>query len=193
MFVRSNFSMMLFYYFVIFAAGSMCFIPSGWANTPPADSSKYLDAVREFADNVLKYGRDTYGPKHTPLFVDGLNVNSREPVKWISPKGDWQTAAEIEEWILSNFASQQTLLRTLDGLSAITGADRRRLLRACRLQQMGGVEWYRCALSADEIMVRHLAVSCQRKPERLLGLVGLQRQELRKQRRQAASGGGGDD
>jgi len=28
----------------------------------------------EFADNVLKYGRDTYGPKHTPLFVDGLNM-----------------------------------------------------------------------------------------------------------------------
>lgn len=38
------------------------------------NSSKYLDAVREFADNVLKYGRDTYGPKHTPLFVDGLNI-----------------------------------------------------------------------------------------------------------------------
>ncbi len=28
-----------------------------------------LDAVRKFADNVLKYGRDVYGPKHTPLFV----------------------------------------------------------------------------------------------------------------------------
>ena len=40
------------------------------------DSSKYLDAVREFADNVLKYGRDTYGPKRTPLFVDGLNVHA---------------------------------------------------------------------------------------------------------------------
>lgn len=37
-------------------------------NTPvPNESSKYLKAVREFADNVLKYGRDTYGPKHTPL------------------------------------------------------------------------------------------------------------------------------
>jgi len=38
------------------------------------EHSKYLDAVREFADNVLKYGRDTYGPKHTPLFIDGLNA-----------------------------------------------------------------------------------------------------------------------
>ena len=26
----------------------------------PNQSSKYLDAVRAFADNVLKYGRDTY-------------------------------------------------------------------------------------------------------------------------------------
>jgi len=83
-------------------------------DTPDAnDTSKYLDAVREFADNVLKYGRDTYGPKHTPLFVDGLNIHTHEPVKWIDPDGT--------KWILSNLASQQTLLRTLDGLSEITG------------------------------------------------------------------------
>ena len=79
----------------------------------PNQSTKYLDAVREFADNVLKYGRDTYGPKHTPLFVDGLNVNTHEPVKWIAPNGD--------RWILSNLASQQNLFRTLDGLTRITG------------------------------------------------------------------------
>jgi len=90
---------------------------NSWAD----EDSKYLKAVREFADNVLKYGRDTYGPKHTPLFVDGLNIHNHEPVKWISPKGDYSTATDTEEWILSNFASQQTLLRTLDGLSSITG------------------------------------------------------------------------
>ena len=75
--------------------------------------SPYLDAVRTFADNVLKYGRDTYGPKHTPLFVDGLNIHTHEPVKWISKDG--------ERWILSNLASQQNLFRTLDGLTRITG------------------------------------------------------------------------
>ena len=79
----------------------------------PNNSTKYLDAVREFAVNVLKYGRDTYGPKHTPLFVDGLNIHIHEPVKWIDPDGT--------RWILSNLASQQTLMRTLDGLSEITG------------------------------------------------------------------------
>ncbi len=82
---------------------------NSWAD----EDSKYLNAVREFADNVLKYGRDTYGPKHTPLFVDGLNIHTHEPVKWIAPNGD--------RWILSNLASQQNLFRTLDGLTKITG------------------------------------------------------------------------
>lgn len=83
------------------------------SNSKANENSKYLDAVREFADNVLKYGRDTYGPKHTPLFVDGLNIHTHEPVKWIIRDG--------EGWILSNLASQQNLFRTLDGLSNITG------------------------------------------------------------------------
>jgi len=91
------------------------------AKPDPADPNRYLNAVREFADNVLKYGRDTYGPKHTPLFVDGLNIHTHEPVMWITPKGDYSTATDTEQWILSNFASQQTLLRTLDGLTGITG------------------------------------------------------------------------
>ncbi|MHC4538484.1 MAG: ankyrin repeat domain-containing protein [Planctomycetota bacterium] len=78
----------------------------------PNQSTKYLEAVRTFADNVLRYGRDTYGPKHTPLFVDGLNIHTHEPVKW-------RYGGEV--WILSNLASQQTLMRTLDGLSKMTG------------------------------------------------------------------------
>jgi HEAT repeat protein len=67
----------------------------------PSDPNRYL-----------KYSRDTYGPKHTPLFVDGLNIHTHEPVKWIAPNGD--------RWILSNLASQQNLFRTLDGLTRIT-------------------------------------------------------------------------
>lgn len=57
---------------------TVCF---GTETAYPNQSSKYLEAVREFADNVLMYGRDTYGPKHTPLFVDGLNIHTHEPVK----------------------------------------------------------------------------------------------------------------
>jgi len=74
--------------------------------------SKYLDAVRSFADRVLQCGTDIYGPNTTPLFADGLNVKTLEPVKW---------ECRGETWVLSNFASQQPLLRTLDGLTALTG------------------------------------------------------------------------
>jgi len=82
------------------------------------EDSKYLKAVREFADNVLKYGRDTYGPKHTPLFVDGLNIHTHEPVKW---------RYRGQVWILSDLASQQNFFRTLDGLTTITGNPKYRL------------------------------------------------------------------
>ncbi len=70
---------------------------------------RYLSAVRAFADIVLTHGRDVYGPQQTPLFVDGLNVETLEPVRW---KNGGET------WVLSNFASQQPLLRLLDGLTA---------------------------------------------------------------------------
>lgn len=75
------------------------------------DASRLTAAVRAFADTVLKQGRDVYGQQHTPLFVDGLHAETLEPVRW---KKGGQT------WVLCNFASQQSLLRTLDGLSALT-------------------------------------------------------------------------
>lgn len=87
------------------------------AGSDPARSAepraeRYVTAVRTFADTVLAHGRDDYGPQKTPLFVDGLEVTSLEPVRW--QKGG-------ETWVLSNFASQQPLLRLLDGLTALTG------------------------------------------------------------------------
>src|SRR5688572_6420467 len=78
---------------------------------PPSDSKPYLKAVRTFADMVLEHGRDTYGKTHTPLFSDGLQAETSEPVRW--KKGG-------QSWVLCNFASQQALMRTLDGLSALT-------------------------------------------------------------------------
>lgn len=75
------------------------------------DPARYLAAVRRFADTVLEHGRDTYGPKQTALFVDGLHAQTFEPARW---RRGGQT------WVLSNFASQQALMRTLDGLTALT-------------------------------------------------------------------------
>ncbi len=99
------------------AAALLACAASATAETPAADSQRYLSAVRAFADSVLEHGRDTYGPRHTPLFVDGLQVETFEPVRW---KKNGQT------WVLCNFASQQTLMRTLDGLSALTSDPRYR-------------------------------------------------------------------
>jgi len=71
----------------------------------------YLEAAVRFADGVLRHGKDTYGEKQTPLLVDGLHVETFEPAIW---KKDGET------WMLCNFASQQPLMRLLDGLATIT-------------------------------------------------------------------------
>jgi pectate lyase len=77
------------------------------------DPEEYIKAVKEFCDNVLKYGRDKYGPKHSPLFVDGIEIETKKPARYGKP-------------ILSNLASQQNLLRTLCALSAVTGEEKYR-------------------------------------------------------------------
>lgn len=90
-----------------------------------ADSPR-VQAVRAFADNVLRYGRDTYGPRHTPLLIDGLNVDTHEPVTWILPDEFARVWKMPKRWILCNVASQQALFRTFEALTAITGDDRYR-------------------------------------------------------------------
>ena len=74
-----------------------------------------LEAVKTFADNVLEQGRDRYGEAHTPLFVDGFNTETMEPVRW---------EYDGNEWIISNQANQQNLFRTLTGLTNLTGDER---------------------------------------------------------------------
>jgi len=75
------------------------------------DATELLRAVREFADNVLTYGRDTYGSQRTPLLADNVNVETREPFRW-KYKG--------KDRIVSDLASQQILFRVFDGLSKLT-------------------------------------------------------------------------
>jgi pectate lyase len=107
----------------------------------PADDVR-LAAVRAFADNVLTYGRDHYGGISSPLFVDGVNVDTREPVVW---------RFQGKQWIVSDLANQQILFRTFVGLSNLTGDPRYRqaaedatryafehLCRSCGLLQWGG-------------------------------------------------------
>ena len=74
-------------------------------------SRKYIEKVQQFCELVLEDGRDKYGEYSTPLFVDGLDVDTHEPVRW---------RVRNEKWTLSNFGNQQILLRTLVGLSQLT-------------------------------------------------------------------------
>src|SRR5689334_18159181 len=83
----------------------------------PMTRAERLAVVRQFADTVLAQARDRVGREHTPLFLDGLETETREPVRW---------RHEGEEWVLANPASQQVLYRTLVGLSALTGDARYR-------------------------------------------------------------------
>jgi pectate lyase len=108
------------WFFGLLVVGVACWSVADAGGGSAADTSRtnaepYLAGVRQFADQVLAHGRDTYG-KPTPLFVDGLNVDTREPVKW-----KW---ADGKEWVLCNLSSQQGLFRTLDGLSRLTGEPR---------------------------------------------------------------------
>jgi len=89
-----------------------CWAPLVQAAPPDVDSQPYLKAARAFADTVIEHGRDTYGEQKTPLFVDGLHAKTLEPARW---------KCRGETWVLSNFASQQPLMRLLDGLTAMTG------------------------------------------------------------------------
>ncbi len=92
-------------------------VSSGQATVQDLPAARYLAAVKKFADVALEEGRDTYGEKHTPLFVDALNIETYEPFQW---------KRNGESWTLSNLASQQNLFRTLVGLSKLTGDGRYR-------------------------------------------------------------------
>ena len=81
------------------------------------DTPDRLEAVRIFADNVLEHARDVYREEPTPLFVDGLVVDTYEPVRWVHDE---------EEWIPSNLASHQNLFRTLVALTNLTGDEKYR-------------------------------------------------------------------
>ncbi|HUT23192.1 MAG TPA: hypothetical protein VM492_02490 [Sumerlaeia bacterium] len=46
-----------------------------------------LAAAIEWGNNVLQYGGDTFGLTPTPLFTDGLNVDTRNPPDAIPAPG----------------------------------------------------------------------------------------------------------
>jgi len=72
--------------------------------------NSYLELVKEFCDRVLAEGR----LDNPPLFADGINIVTKEYLKWCHRDHQQQIAS-------SNLGNQQNLLRTLVGLSRFTG------------------------------------------------------------------------
>lgn len=74
-------------------------------------SDELIKNLKAYADNLLKYGRDQ--SKKTPLFYDGINIETKEPLIWRNFDG--------KEYVPSNMAVQQNMFRFLDGMTAVTG------------------------------------------------------------------------
>ncbi|WP_042839410.1 pectate lyase [Yersinia aldovae] len=70
----------------------------------------WLSAICRYVDLVQSVGHSKRNP--TPLMADGFDVLTQQPVAWAFANG--QLAP------ISNFASQQNWLRTLDALSLVT-------------------------------------------------------------------------
>lgn len=86
------------------------------AERTAADDAR-VRAVVDFADHALEKGRDRWSGKDTPLFVDGLEVETGEPVPWLRSG---------RRYAISNLAGQQNFFRALAALSNLTGDERYR-------------------------------------------------------------------
>ncbi len=74
-----------------------------------------MKILRQYADRFLECCADRYGTEPTPLFADGIDRVSGEPLHWLQ---------DGRPMIVSNFARQQIVMQTLVGLSTLTGDDR---------------------------------------------------------------------
>ena len=88
---------------------------------PVADQDAVrLKAVTDYADLVLQDAADRDHPQNpSPLLAGGVNVYTKEQVKWIFPESPAFPQGRVAVW--SDFSVQQNLMRVLAGLSNLTG------------------------------------------------------------------------
>lgn len=110
-------------------------------------------AVKQFADLMLQYGRDEYGPMHSPLFAGQLNVATRRiPAGTAEDPGLLKDNREVAgcQAFCQNLLFDFGLLDVLQALSRVTGeaqydAARRDYLEFflshCRHPQSGYFPW----------------------------------------------------
>lgn len=84
------------------------------------DKDEFLSAAVRFGDTVIKHGKDSYGPKKTPMFVKVLHREhlTSPPTICFQPPSLGGPAHPV---VQTQFDRSQNLLRTLAGLSQATG------------------------------------------------------------------------
>jgi len=103
--------------FVIFAG--ILLLCAGFAKAQNG-SDEYLKAVQLYADTMIEYGRDRYGPVHSPLFAATLDSEKLElfPQRPPSIKG---VREEDRSTAGANPLHDENLYQVLYALSEITG------------------------------------------------------------------------
>jgi pectate lyase len=90
------------------------------AHTESDQDAARLQLVKNYADTVLKDAADRYHPEDpSPLLAGGINVDTKEQLKWIFPESVDFPNGRVAVW--SDFAIQQNLMRVLAALTNLTG------------------------------------------------------------------------
>lgn len=103
--------------------------------TPVATAADYVTIAKSYVDYMIEHGRDTYGKKHTPLFVSGMDRHSGKKIKppfaHVKRKPfmpGWERDRELRgtdrNYGQADPLDQLTLLKLMHRLTEITGNKR---------------------------------------------------------------------
>ena len=105
---------------MILAAAAVASAAVCRADSVSDEDAARLRVVKNYADTMLKDAADRYHPQgRSPLLAGGINVYTREQLKWIFPES--AASPNGREAVWSDFAVQQNLMRVLAALTNLTG------------------------------------------------------------------------
>jgi len=90
------------------------------AESKPYAAADPLPQIRRFADNLIEHTRDKYGPKHTPLFVCQLDIDTKALPPADSRIYACRSRGGAGAW-MNNLQFDSGRLRLLYALSEVTG------------------------------------------------------------------------
>jgi pectate lyase len=104
----------------ILAAAAVAQVAVCRADAVSEQDAARLQLVKKYADTVLKDAADRYhGPHPSPLLAGGINVYTKEHLKWVFPESADFPDGRAAVW--SDFAVQQNFMRVLAALTNLTG------------------------------------------------------------------------